>query len=345
MKKFILSLILYLFSIPAFAVTYNLGNFQVTNPAADQICGWLNSGTTSKCFTLGSGLSSNGTSISASGGGVTIGAAIGGDVINNAILYADGSGHLTQDSDFIATPTDFYLNRGGTLISIEEGIGRFVMAAAENMNLNDNSGNTIININGTTGVLTLSNAANQVLFDTTSGRLTLRAGTATANTAPLYLTNGTNLTVPVSGAVEWDGTNLFVTQASGPTRKTIAYTTDIPTATSSTYTATLTGVTNVTTSTPHIAQYTRVGDIVTVFGSLDVTTTLAVATEVDISLPIASNFAAATDANGTGTASSAIATNAYIDADATNDRVRLKFIGLSVGGAGSIFYSFSYKVI
>jgi len=60
-----------------------------------------------------------------------------------------------------------------------------------------------------------------------SASLHIRAGTATAGTSPLKLTTGTNLTTPEQGAVEWDGANLFITQATGPTRKTLAYTTDI----------------------------------------------------------------------------------------------------------------------
>ncbi len=64
-------------------------------------------------------------------------------------------------------------------------------------------------------------------------------GTSTAPTAHLHLesgstilapfkfTQGSNLTTPEPGAVEWNGTNLFITQTSGPTRKQIAYTTDI----------------------------------------------------------------------------------------------------------------------
>lgn len=48
------------------------------------------------------------------------------------------------------------------------------------------------------------------------------AGTATAGTAPLKLTSGTNLTTPESGAIEFDGTNYFVT--SSTTRYTVAKT-------------------------------------------------------------------------------------------------------------------------
>lgn len=46
----------------------------------------------------------------------------------------------------------------------------------------------------------------------------LGAGTATANTAPLKFTSGTNLTTPEAGAMEYNGTNLFFTRA-GTTRE------------------------------------------------------------------------------------------------------------------------------
>lgn len=42
-----------------------------------------------------------------------------------------------------------------------------------------------------------------------TARVLLPAGTATANTAPLRFTSGTNLTVAVAGAVEYDGTQLY----------------------------------------------------------------------------------------------------------------------------------------
>ncbi|HSU29533.1 MAG TPA: hypothetical protein VLJ68_14195 [Chitinophagaceae bacterium] len=47
----------------------------------------------------------------------------------------------------------------------------------------------------------------------------LKAGTATANTAPLKFTSGTNLTTPENGAMEYNGTNLFIT--NGGARETI----------------------------------------------------------------------------------------------------------------------------
>ena len=52
--------------------------------------------------------------------------------------------------------------------------------------------------------------------------LHLGAGASNANSAPLKFTTGSNLTTPENGAVEYDGTNYFVT--SGNTRYTLAKT-------------------------------------------------------------------------------------------------------------------------
>lgn len=60
--------------------------------------------------------------------------------------------------------------------------------------------------------------------------LHLKAGTATASTAPLKLTSGTSLTTAESGAVEYDGTDWYLTDST-PTRRTVDY---LPTVTSST---------------------------------------------------------------------------------------------------------------
>ncbi len=59
--------------------------------------------------------------------------------------------------------------------------------------------------------------------------LHLMAGTAAANTAPLRFTSGTNLTTPVTGAVEYNGTNLFFTR-TGTTRESVWVGNDAATA-------------------------------------------------------------------------------------------------------------------
>lgn len=180
-----------------------------------------------------------------------------------------------------------------------------------------------------TGVLSLNPEGNNIAIGGTSAteKLHITGGTIRVDG---FTTNGNIVTHNATGVFA-SSTPASIVAAGG--------------VVAGTYTPTLTNVTNVTSSTAKNCQYSRSGNIVTVFGSLDVTTTLAVATEVGISLPVASALAATTDANGVANASSAIATNGYLEADATSDRAALKFIGLSVSGAGTIFFSFSYTVL
>lgn len=74
--------------------------------------------------------------------------------------------------------------------------------------------------NGTNNYAALfSNGRVGVNNDTPTARLHIGAGTATANTAPIKFTAGTNLSTPENGAMEFDGTNLYITIAG--TRRTI----------------------------------------------------------------------------------------------------------------------------
>lgn len=57
-------------------------------------------------------------------------------------------------------------------------------------------------------------------FSSPSAYIHLGAGTATASTSPLKFTSGTNLTTAETGAVEYNGTNLFFTR-TGTTRETV----------------------------------------------------------------------------------------------------------------------------
>jgi hypothetical protein len=53
-------------------------------------------------------------------------------------------------------------------------------------------------------------------------KVTIRAGTATAGTAPLKFTSGTVLSSPEAGAVEFNSDTLYFTITTGTTRKKIA---------------------------------------------------------------------------------------------------------------------------
>lgn len=65
--------------------------------------------------------------------------------------------------------------------------------------------------------------------------ITIRAGTATAGTAPLKFTSGTLLSAPEAGAIEFNTDKLYFTQTTSTTRKTVAAYDDSSGATGDTY--------------------------------------------------------------------------------------------------------------
>lgn len=112
-----------------------------------------------------------------------------------------------------------------------------------------------------------------------------------------------------------------------------------------TYTPTLTGVANVAASTAYSCQYMRVGNTVTVSGKLDLDPTLtATATQLGISLPVASNFANANELGGTAFCPTIAGMGAAIYADATNDRAQLELLSSDINN-NSVYFQFSYRVI
>src|ERR1700685_766800 len=70
-------------------------------------------------------------------------------------------------------------------------------------------------------VFAVAGAALQKSGGTLTGALTFMAGGT--GSAPAYFQAGVLLSSPVAHALEWDGASLHVTQASGPSRQTLAY--------------------------------------------------------------------------------------------------------------------------
>lgn len=126
--------------------------------------------------------------------------------------------------------------------------------------------------------------------------------------------------------------------ATAPTGTTTQY------IASGTYTPTLTGVTNIAASTAYACQWMRVGNVVTVSGKVDIDVTLGVASELGVSLPIASNFAAEQNAGGAGSSAAAASLVTAIKADATNDRAAFVFTAVSVTN-DSYFFEFTYVIL
>lgn len=133
----------------------------------------------------------------------------------------------------------------------------------------DNSGNAenlsrMQIFNGDNGkIVMLPNGLGSVGIGATSpsGKLHIAAGTASAGSAPLKLTAGTNLTIPEAGAIEFDGTSLFYTDSTN-TRRTLgvagsgltALTGDVSASGSGSVAATVNSVGGSTAANVHSAE-------------------------------------------------------------------------------------------
>lgn len=111
-----------------------------------------------------------------------------------------------------------------------------------------------------------------------------------------------------------------------------------------TYTPALTSVTNVAGSTAYACRYIRLGGIVMVSGLVDIDPTAAAPTDtqLDMSLPIASNFSAVSQLSGT--ASNRSNGPCSIVADASNDRASFLLSAQSTANATWAF-QFTYQII
>ncbi len=108
------------------------------------------------------------------------------------------------------------------------------------------------------------------------------------------------------------------------------------------YTPTFTGTTNVASSTPSQCQYVKVDSVVTVSGQIDVTPTAAGATELQLTLPVSSDFTAAGQC--AGTACNAVSLAAGICADTSTNRARVRFTAPS-GAAQTFYFTVSYQIL
>jgi len=168
------------------------------------------------------------------------------------------------------------------------------------------------------------------------------ADTTTANTWTLAQTFSADPIIPdeVYGS-GWNGV------LEPPTKNAVYDKIESLSLASGTYTPTLTGVTNVSSSTTRLATYMRVGNTVTVAGQINVTPTANnTQTTIGISLPIASNFSTAYQAGGAGqrTPSSSTGHGMAIYSDATNDRVEFDYYETN-GTTDTMTYTYTYQII
>jgi len=194
-----------------------------------------------------------------------------------------------------------------------------------------------------------------------TAHVNIKAGTATASTAPLKFTSGSLLTTAEAGAVEFLTDKFYATITTGAARKELtlndaALTSGvIPVATTNgrltdglsytavtTYTPTLTNTTNIGASTPYTTFYTQVGDWIHVWGEVDIDATAATTiTEMQMTLPIATALSSSYELAGTAAFEDNTSVKIFF---ATSTTCRWRFTPQTATNNKYSFH-FSYKYI
>ena len=120
---------------------------------------------------------------------------------------------------------------------------------------------------------------------------------------------------------------------------------------SGTYTPTLTLTTNVSVADPQVCQWMRVGNVVTVSGDVDIAlTTTLLASELGMSLPIASDFATTFQLGGiaegvSGTQGNNQSMTIRINGDITNNRAKFSWANQTETSGSGYSFIFTYLIV
>lgn len=205
---------------------------------------------------------------------------------------------------------------------------------------------TVMNITATVGGGALTLTANPPVADGVNGQLLILRGSSATDTITITDGNGMqlngNVTLGLNDTIMlyYDGliTNdwIEITRQIGSMGAVV----------SGTYTPTRSAEVNLDANTvPSLAQFMRVGSVVTVSGEVTVNpTTTATLTSFELSLPIASNIGATSDCAGVMTIGAVPGEVASVTGVVANDTAKIQWIAIDV--ALRIWsYTYTYRII
>ncbi len=307
----------------------------------------------------------NGTSLSMSGAG-SFGTTSGGLVVGTSTIeaFAKFKVRTGTDNNLAVREVSGVLSFDAYNDATSANIPLRYYALSHSFN----GGNTLIKTttdNGTDALQVagsgLFTGAVEALFYKASGVPIVGYGGTTAQFAPnsywqgieLQTNGSARLTINSTGAVTASSsvTASSLIKSGGTSTQALIADGSVQTLTSGTYTPTITNGTNVSSSTSNTAQYSRVGDVVTVSGEVSITTTSnSTLTDFQLSLPISSNFAIRSNCGGVAkyyNAADGDGVSMAIIAEDTNDRAKfiMKAPAFGSGGGITVTYQFTYRVI
>jgi len=320
-------------------------NRKVTIPelggAGDVIVGADNNGLLGE-IAIGSGLSLTAGVLTATGGSsgsVTTAGGTAGKIAKFTSASNVENSIMTESSGLIDLAGDLTLS--GTITTSDAA--PFVLSSPTTIDFHQSGSGTVRFVNNTFGAVNMS--------ITNAGDVGVRGTLAVTGAASASNLSGTNTgdqnLAPYAtlASPALTGNPTAPTQTAGDNSTNIATTAYVDTRSlSGTYTPTLTNTLNVSSSTSYVWQYSRIGDIVTLYGNLTITPTAVANTELGVSLPVASNFTDARNAVGTvNDLTGGGGTVPLVRADVTNDRIILLFSAAVITKEYS--FSISYRIL
>ncbi len=129
------------------------------------------------------------------------------------LAYFDGTGASTRVGINHATNTGFGLYVGGTLRYSHAAVNIYGGTNPEYLLYNDATSAAVLCVDGNTNNIRIGDSSTQP-----TAYIHFKAGASGAGTAPMKFTSGTNNATGETGAVEYNGTNLFFVR-TGTTRE------------------------------------------------------------------------------------------------------------------------------